>query len=73
MKTHLGIGYFTLVYLVHAKAKRVIACEWNPDSVEALKNNLILNNCSDRCEVLLGDNRKVFFFLSALVSYLIFA
>ena len=25
-----GIGYFTLVYLVHANAKHVIACEWNP-------------------------------------------
>ena len=55
----LGIGYFTLVYLVHAKAKRVVACEWNPASVEALRNNLILNDCADRCEILQGDNREV--------------
>ena len=38
-----GIGYFTLPYLVHAKAKHVYACEWNPDSIEALKRNLQLN------------------------------
>lgn len=32
-----GIGYFTLPFLVHAKAKFVHACEWNPDAVEALR------------------------------------
>jgi len=52
-----GIGYFTLTYLKHAEAKHVYACEWNPDSVEALKINLQLNNVSDRCTVLFGDNR----------------
>jgi tRNA G37 N-methylase Trm5 len=55
-----GIGYFTLVYLIKAKAKQVIACEWNPASVESLKNNLKLNNCEDRCIVLEGDNKKVY-------------
>ena len=54
-----GIGYFTLVYLIKAKAKQVIACEWNPASVESLKNNLKLNNCENRCIVLQGDNKKV--------------
>lgn len=53
-----GVGYFTLPYLVHAKAAHVIACEWNPYSVHALKKNLLLNNVSDRCTVLIGDNRK---------------
>jgi len=52
-----GIGYFTLPYLVHAKAKHVYACEWNPDSIEALKRNLQLNGVQDRCTVLPGDNR----------------
>jgi tRNA wybutosine-synthesizing protein 2 len=52
-----GIGYFTLVYLVKARAKAVIACEWNPDSVQALRNNLKLNKCEDRCTILEGDNR----------------
>lgn len=52
-----GIGYFTLVYLVHAKAKQVIACEWNPASCEALDNNLKLNKCEERCQILQGDNR----------------
>jgi len=54
-----GIGYFTLPYLVHARASKVIACEWNPASVEALTKNLELNNVDlSRCEILQGDNRE---------------
>ncbi|KAG0057294.1 tRNA methyltransferase tyw3 [Gryganskiella cystojenkinii] len=34
---YAGIGYFTLVYLVHAGASTVHACEWNPWSVQGLK------------------------------------
>ncbi|XP_069685094.1 tRNA wybutosine-synthesizing protein 2 homolog isoform X1 [Periplaneta americana] len=56
---YAGIGYFTLPYLVHAKAKLVHACEWNPDAVNALRNNLIANNVEKRCIVHEGDNRKV--------------
>ncbi|ELU07407.1 hypothetical protein CAPTEDRAFT_223268 [Capitella teleta] len=56
---YAGIGYFTLPYLVHANAKHVFACEWNPDAVEALQRNLILNQVHDRCTVLPGDNAKV--------------
>ncbi|KAF9420072.1 hypothetical protein BGZ94_009228, partial [Podila epigama] len=33
---YAGIGYFTLVYLLHAGARTVHACEWNPWSVEGL-------------------------------------
>ncbi|KAG0209908.1 tRNA wybutosine-synthesizing protein 2 [Mortierella sp. GBA30] len=33
---YAGVGYFSLVYLVHAGAKTVHACEWNPWSVEGL-------------------------------------
>jgi len=54
-----GIGYFTLPYLVHAHADYVHACEWNPDSVEALRRNLALNGVTDRCTIYFGDNRKV--------------
>lgn len=53
-----GIGYFTLPFLVHAKAKQVIACEWNPVSVEALKRNLSINKMTERCTVLEGDVRN---------------
>lgn len=52
-----GIGYFTLPFLVRAKAKLVYACEWNPHAVEALRRNLEVNSVSDRCIVLEGDNR----------------
>ena len=55
----LGIGYFTLPYLVHAKANLVYACEWNPAAVEALNRNLQLNGVDGRCVVLTGDNRQV--------------
>uniref|UniRef100_A0A672JDP1 tRNA wybutosine-synthesizing protein 2 homolog n=2 Tax=Salarias fasciatus TaxID=181472 RepID=A0A672JDP1_SALFA len=56
---YAGIGYFTLPYLVHAKAARVLACEWNPHAVQALQENLEVNGVSDRCTVLQGDNRQV--------------
>ncbi|XP_029636673.1 tRNA wybutosine-synthesizing protein 2 homolog isoform X1 [Octopus sinensis] len=54
-----GIGYFTLPYLVHAKASMVHACEWNPDAVHALRENLKLNKVEDRCIIHFGDNKKV--------------
>lgn len=54
-----GIGYFTLPYLIHAGAKFVHACEWNPDAVQALHRNLQLNSVEDRCTVHYGDNRQV--------------
>ena len=55
-----GIGYFVLPYLIHAKAKHVYACEWNPASVIALQRNLILNKVPEsRYTILEGDNRLV--------------
>ncbi|KAK2848925.1 hypothetical protein Q5P01_008759 [Channa striata] len=56
---YAGIGYFTLPYLVHAKASHVHACEWNPDAVEALQRNLKANRVSDRCTIHQGDNRQL--------------
>jgi tRNA G37 N-methylase Trm5 len=54
-----GIGYFTLPLLVHARAKHLYACEWNPDAVEALKKNLKINRVDQsRYTVIEGDNRK---------------
>lgn len=53
-----GIGYFSLPLLMHAKAKHLYACEWNPDAIGALKKNLTLNKIdSDRYTVIEGDNR----------------
>lgn len=53
-----GIGYFTLPLLVHCNAKHVYACDWNPDAVESLKRNLILNKIDpSRCTIIEGDNR----------------
>ena len=54
-----GIGYFSLTYLVHCKAKLVHACEWNVNAVEALRMNLVENGVKDRCIVHAGDNRVV--------------
>ena len=59
----VGIGYFTLPYLVHARAAHVHACEWNPNAVQALRENLRLNGVADRCTVYEGDNRQVNGFL----------
>ena len=55
-----GIGYYTLQLLRHAGVAKVFACEWNPNSVAALRHNLRLNDVeSNRCEVREGDNRRV--------------
>ena len=48
-----------IIYLIHAQAERVFACEWNPEAVKALKLNLAKNKIEDtKCIVLEGDNRK---------------
>jgi tRNA/tmRNA/rRNA uracil-C5-methylase (TrmA/RlmC/RlmD family) len=50
-KRHLfqfaGIGYFTLSYLVHAKARFLHACDWNADALEALQRNLAINGVDE--------------------------
>ncbi|KAJ8255134.1 hypothetical protein GJAV_G00201300 [Gymnothorax javanicus] len=56
---YAGIGYFTLPYLVHARAAHVHACEWNPYALKALKRNLELNGVSEHCTVHEGDNRQL--------------
>ena len=38
-----GIGYYTLQLLRHAGVAKVYACEWNPNSVAALRANLVSN------------------------------
>ncbi len=59
MNDIVGIGYFTLPYLVHAGAAHVHACEWNPNAVEALRYNLGQNGVAHKCTVHQGDNRQV--------------
>lgn len=54
---YAGIGYYTLPLAVHARAARVVACEWNPDACLALRHNVAANGVGDRVEVLFGDNR----------------
>ena len=56
---YAGIGYFALPYLVHAGAKVVYACEWNPDAVEGLRRGLVANGGEDKCVIHFGDCRKV--------------
>ncbi|XP_046405744.1 tRNA wybutosine-synthesizing protein 2 homolog isoform X3 [Ischnura elegans] len=56
---YAGIGYFTIPFLVRAKAEYVHACEWNPHAVEALRKNLSNNGVSSRCSIHFGDNRMV--------------
>lgn len=53
-----GIGYFSLPLLIHAKAKHLYACEWNPDAIEAFKKSLVINKVdTSRCTIIEGDNR----------------
>ncbi|XP_066415613.1 tRNA wybutosine-synthesizing protein 2 homolog isoform X1 [Molothrus aeneus] len=56
---YAGIGYFTLPFLVHARAAFVHACEWNSHAVEALHRSLVLNGVRDRCHIHSGDSRQL--------------
>ena len=47
------------VKMACAGAERVIACEWNPAAVQALRRGLALNGCAARCDVREGDCRRV--------------
>jgi len=53
-----GIGYFTLPLAKYSCARRVFACEKNPQSYGFLLKNLALNGI-DNVIPLLGDNRDI--------------
>ena len=53
---YAGIGYYTLNFLKHGGAAVVHACEWNPNSLLALRSNLAANGVADRCVLPPGDN-----------------
>ncbi len=54
-----GIGYFTLPLAKFSGAKKVFACEKNPDSYRFLVKNIALNEVQDIVVPLLGDNRDI--------------
>ena len=56
---YAGVGYFTLPFLVHGRAKSVHACEWNPDAAEGLRRGLRANGVEERCIIHFGDCRQV--------------
>jgi hypothetical protein len=51
---YCGIGYYTVPLLLHGKARHVHACEWNPNSVLALRENLRRAGVAERCTVYEG-------------------
>ena len=55
---YAGVGYYTLPFLIHGKASLVHACEWNDNSVMALRHNLTAAGIdTERCQIHHGDNR----------------
>ncbi|GET85508.1 hypothetical protein, conserved [Leishmania tarentolae] len=54
-----GIGYFTLPLAMHGNVKAIHALEKNPDSIEFLKLNAVLNKVDHLIHPLCGDNREV--------------
>lgn len=55
---YCGVGYYTLPFLVHGQAAFLHACEWNPNSVRALKENLRrMKVDTSRYMIHFGDNR----------------
>lgn len=54
---YAGIGYYTVPFLLHGGAKVVHACEWNSNSVSALRENLRVANISpERYAIYENDN-----------------
>lgn len=54
-----GIGYFTLPIARYTGARRVLACEKNPESYRFLLGNVGLNGVEDVVIPMLGDNRSI--------------
>jgi len=54
-----GIGYFSIPLALHAGVRHVYSLEKNPNSVQFLNENIILNGIQDRVTVFCGDNREV--------------
>jgi len=54
-----GIGYFTLPLAKYSGARRVFACEKNPESYEFLCKNIINNGLQDIVIPILSDNRNL--------------
>ena len=54
-----GIGYFTLPLAKYSGARRVFACEKNPESYQFLCRNIRDNELTDRVIPILGDNRNL--------------
>lgn len=57
---YCGVGYYTIPFLLHGKAAHVHACEWNPNSLLAIRENLKKAGCDveSRCTVYPGDNSQ---------------
>ena len=67
---YAGIGYYTLPFLSEGargpngergqgrSAEHVVACEWNPTAVKALRWTLEANEVQDKCTIIEGDNRN---------------
>jgi tRNA wybutosine-synthesizing protein 2 len=54
-----GIGYFTLPLAVHGNVSAIYALEKNPDSVDFIKVNSVLNRVDHLVHPVCGDNREV--------------
>ena len=54
-----GIGYFTLPLAKYSGARRVFACEKNPESYRFLCRNIIDNELEDKVIPILSDNRNL--------------
>ncbi|KPA73571.1 putative mitochondrial methionine biosynthetic protein [Leptomonas pyrrhocoris] len=54
-----GIGYFTLPLAMNGKVRAIYALEKNPDSVDFIKVNAVLNRVDHVLYPICGDNRVV--------------
>ncbi len=54
-----GVGPFALIAARHSEAERIVAVEKNPEACEYLKENIKLNNFTERIEARCGDVEEI--------------
>lgn len=56
---YAGIGYYTLPAVIHGRAERVYACEWNQYAAQALLYNVKDNGMQEKVKIFVGDCREL--------------
>ncbi|MBI4053172.1 MAG: class I SAM-dependent methyltransferase family protein [Candidatus Diapherotrites archaeon] len=54
-----GVGPFPIVFAKNSPMQKAVAIELNPEAVRLMRENVVLNRCSDKIEIIEGDVNRV--------------